>query len=273
MQPNQLTPGAREIRLLVDRLPQDTLIYGSIFLVSASLKRSITLSAKIQSLPDGSAGPVQGRIVWEPDNWSNLAIGYRKQPLEPDSLSGTPDSLPQQEVELPHSQTLAQPPRIKRDQKPSESSLFTTDEDGTKPIERTSSIPILRNKPGGAFSLPNPDMTKSEVEAQPDKPLVSQIFIEEDPGEQTQEASDFSGTVDPIAPSVRELSRRGGSQPLSPIFKETPAPSQPTEASDRGSQQESFPNRRSPDKSKFTKRKIVSSNNIPPIFGDSSKKE
>ncbi|MBO1349113.1 MAG: hypothetical protein EBE86_017760 [Hormoscilla sp. GUM202] len=146
MQPNQLTPGAREIRLQVDRLPQDTLIYGSIFLVSASLKRSITLSAKIQSLPDGAAAPAQGRIVWEPDNWSTLAIGYRKQLLEPDYLSGTPDSLPlpQQEVELPHSQTLAQPPRIKRDQKPPESSLFTTDEDGTK---RTSSIPILRNKP------------------------------------------------------------------------------------------------------------------------------
>jgi len=270
VQPNQLTPGAHEIRLQVDRLPQDTLIYGSIFLVSASLKRSITLSAKIQSLQDGSAGLVQGRIVWEPDNWSTLATGYRKQLLEPDSLSGTPDSLPlpQREVELPHSQTLAQPPRIKRDQKPPESSLFTTDEDGTKPIERTSSIPIFRDKPGGAFSLLNPDITKSEVEAQPDKPLVPQMFIEHDPGEQTQEASE-----DAIAPSVREPSRRGRSQPLRPIFEQTPAPSQPTEESDRGRKQESSPNRRAPDRSKFTKRKIVRSNNIPPIFGDSSKKE
>jgi len=67
------------IALMAIDFPQDTLIYGSIFLVSASLKRSITRSAKIQSLQDGAAAPAQGRIVWEPDNWSTLAIGYRKE--------------------------------------------------------------------------------------------------------------------------------------------------------------------------------------------------
>ena len=239
VQPNQLAPGANEIRLEVDRLPQDTLIYGSIFLVSASLKRSITLSGKIQSLQDGSATPVQGRIVWEPDNWSTLVTGDGKQLPEADSVSGTPDILPQQDVEPPRSQTLAQLPRIKRDRKPRESSLFTnitrkstTEEDGPQRMERTSSIPILEDKPGGAFSLPNSEMTKLGVEVQPDKPLVSQIFIDRVPGDQTQEADDRSSES-----SVPEPSRRVRSQPLSPIFEQTPAPRKPSDEYDQGRKQ------------------------------------
>ncbi|AOY80637.2 hypothetical protein BJP36_12595 [Moorena producens JHB] len=70
-EPHRLNPGRNEIRLHIDRLPEDTLINGTIFLATSSLKRRITLTAHILSLPDEEFVNSEDRVVWEPEEWEN----------------------------------------------------------------------------------------------------------------------------------------------------------------------------------------------------------
>ncbi|MDZ8028427.1 MAG: hypothetical protein RMX97_27595 [Nostoc sp. DedQUE11] len=65
--PRNLTPGDNEIQLHLEELSPSTYINGSIFLVSASLKRRITLTAYINSEANAELLLIQNCIVWKPE--------------------------------------------------------------------------------------------------------------------------------------------------------------------------------------------------------------
>lgn len=69
--PHRLNPGRNEIQLHLDRLPEDTLINGSIFIVTASLKRRITITAYIARLQERSIVSGENLVVWESEDWSS----------------------------------------------------------------------------------------------------------------------------------------------------------------------------------------------------------
>jgi len=77
VEPRNLTTGAHEVRLHIERMTQDTLLCGTLTLSTAFLKRRIMLSAHILSTRDGEAPAAteQDRIVWQPEDWEALRSG------------------------------------------------------------------------------------------------------------------------------------------------------------------------------------------------------
>ncbi|MEM9541420.1 MAG: hypothetical protein AAGA60_18220 [Cyanobacteria bacterium P01_E01_bin.42] len=71
--PRRLQPGANEVTLRLEPVPKDTLIFGSVFLVSDSLKRRLTVSAQVLPLPGES--PTQVKLIWQAKNWQNSPSG------------------------------------------------------------------------------------------------------------------------------------------------------------------------------------------------------
>ena len=67
LQPSQLSPGLNSIQLNIEKMPEDTLVSGNIFLVSASLKRRITVTAHILSPAENSTLAIPNDILWEPE--------------------------------------------------------------------------------------------------------------------------------------------------------------------------------------------------------------
>jgi parallel beta-helix repeat protein len=91
--PRRLEPGPREVKLRIERLQQDTLLNGTITLTSASLKRSILVSAHVQATADHSTPTVSGAVAWEPPDWAALQAGTpppRPKPAKP----AKPHSVP-----------------------------------------------------------------------------------------------------------------------------------------------------------------------------------
>lgn len=74
LQPQQLVAGINEVHLHVERLPQDTLLNGNLFITTAQLKRRITVSAHITSTRAKKSKTVKKtvRVVWQPDDWDTL---------------------------------------------------------------------------------------------------------------------------------------------------------------------------------------------------------
>ncbi|MBD0370232.1 MAG: PD40 domain-containing protein [Pyrinomonadaceae bacterium] len=106
VQPTKLTKGPNEVRLHVERLPQDTLLNGSFLLTTTRLVRRISVHAHIAPAPPVSAKkpgrskkppkeapkPAAARVVWQPDNWDALLAGQipstgRSIPVEPPPIS------------------------------------------------------------------------------------------------------------------------------------------------------------------------------------------
>jgi hypothetical protein len=78
IEPGNLSPGPHEIRLLLDpdRLPKDTLISGTISIVTPFLKRQLLVSAHIREALSEHPEPMQGtgQIIWEPQDWATLLL-------------------------------------------------------------------------------------------------------------------------------------------------------------------------------------------------------
>jgi|GEM_PF-4915246 len=123
--PRQLQPGANEIHLNLEIVPQDTLIYGSFFLVSPTFKRRIAVNARIVKLGDRTSTP--GKIIWEAEGWSHHKVEIqKKRSAEPEKTQiALPETQqPKPSLPYPKSQLFYTPkaPRIKRNQMPSNSS-------------------------------------------------------------------------------------------------------------------------------------------------------
>lgn len=265
LEPRNLTPGFNEIRLHIELLPQDTLINGSIFLVSASLKRRITLTAHILSLLDEEILLSQNSIVWEPEDWSSLVEDQQSQSqsAEPEptqeGFEETPPTKqfdevsvpptypdPQSEAEQSESSALRQP-KIRRGEQPNNEIFKLPDvfiqpqkDFQNKPSSFESpSIPNKKFQLGSPFLLSNQDnTTKSEVEVkqEPPQPQVPTLFLDQE--SQSQQIA-FSQEEFPAASvqatpsSIPSSSRPARLQPTNnELFQQKPTPSEPVDKRD-----------------------------------------
>jgi hypothetical protein len=105
-EPHHLNPGNHEIRLHLDKLPQDTLLDGYIFLASASLKRRIVLTARVLSLSDEQISLSQNSLVWEPQDWSSITetSGTKSQTVFTSNISPIFDTLDRLSIFLKNSE-------------------------------------------------------------------------------------------------------------------------------------------------------------------------
>ncbi|MEB3885015.1 hypothetical protein [Lyngbya sp. CCY1209] len=89
----KLKPGLNSVNISVDKMPEDTLVSGNIFLVSASLKRRITVTAHVISLTEDSTWVIPNRILWEPEtglsNVSNPTSQEQLDQTEPEIIDGS----------------------------------------------------------------------------------------------------------------------------------------------------------------------------------------
>ncbi|NES99788.1 MAG: hypothetical protein F6K61_04275 [Sphaerospermopsis sp. SIO1G1] len=67
--PLKLNPGANEIYVHIEKLPEDTLINGNIYLFSANLKRRIGVTAHIVDAANPSISEIDSDILWEAESW------------------------------------------------------------------------------------------------------------------------------------------------------------------------------------------------------------
>ncbi len=70
--PIQLNPGLNNIEIQIESMPKDTLIDGSIFLVSPSVKRRIALTAHVISATDENHQNPINNIIWQPEELNNI---------------------------------------------------------------------------------------------------------------------------------------------------------------------------------------------------------
>lgn len=85
LQPQHLVAGTNEVHLHVERLPQDTLLNGSLFITTPQLKRRITVSAHITSTRAKKSKTVKktARVVWQPADWDALVALPPPLPPQP----------------------------------------------------------------------------------------------------------------------------------------------------------------------------------------------
>lgn len=91
LQPQQLVAGTNEVHLHVERLPQDTLLNGNLFITTAQLKRRITVSAHITSTRAKKSKTIKktARVVWQPDDWDTLVSLPPPAPPKPPVIAST----------------------------------------------------------------------------------------------------------------------------------------------------------------------------------------
>lgn len=225
IEPRNLTPGLNEIRIHIEKLPKDTFIDGSIFLVSASLKRRIALTAHILSLPNSQILPIPN-IVWEPEDWSNFVAGQLTQSFDsepimvvsqpltsplPSADITIPPTYPESEEEVLSSQPSdMRQPKIRRGDRPNPE-IFKS------PEQNRASVDIDRDV------IDTPSF---------EKPQISDIFIQ---NQKNIESQPFSSDSPSISKPTSSSSRRARSQPINPIFNSTPTSSLPLEKSESDS--------------------------------------
>jgi hypothetical protein len=99
LHPSSLTPGAHEVRVQLDPLMADTLLFGTIAIKTAFLRREIVLNAHVlapvEGLPAPSADP--DRIVWQPADWDALLAGGVPLAPPPTSMPVSPPPVPEPE--------------------------------------------------------------------------------------------------------------------------------------------------------------------------------
>jgi len=94
LEPANLTPGAHDVKIHIERFPRDTLLNGTILLTTAFLKRRMEFSAHIMEPRPGDEPPdtEQGRIVWKSDAIAprpitpRSPVSVRSRPVAPVSV-------------------------------------------------------------------------------------------------------------------------------------------------------------------------------------------
>ena len=172
--PRRLQPGANEIVLRLEQVPKDTLIFGSVFLVSDSLKRRLTVSAQVLPLSNGT--PTQGKLIWEAKNWQKSPPSS-PSPHIPHS-SYTPHT--------PHTSPYHTSSKIRRQQMPSSTSwLIDTADNNSDRTPSSTSPPVQKfstNKAiEGVFSVTNDTKLEKEGTNSPQSnvPAIPAIFLQE----------------------------------------------------------------------------------------------
>ncbi|MEG4271984.1 MULTISPECIES: CHAT domain-containing protein [unclassified Microcoleus] len=218
-EPRNLTPGPNEIRLHIEKLPKNTLIDGSIFLVSPSLKRRIALTAHILYLPNSQILPIPN-IVWEPEDWSTFVAGQLPQSFEPEPIMVVSQplipTLPSADIRVPP--TYPEPEEKVQSSQPS---------DPQRPKIRWGDRPnpeIFKSPEQSGASV---DIDRDVIDTPSfEKPQISDIFIQ---NQKNIESQPFSSESPSISQPTSPSSRRVRSQPINPIFNSTPTSSVPLE--------------------------------------------
>ncbi len=104
--PHTLQPGAQEIRLKIEQMPQDIILNGVIALKTRMINRLMNLTAHILSRGNG-APPPKGHVVWQPHDWEALKGGAAPtQPKRTQVKQTAPRTLALGDTEKPP-QTMA----------------------------------------------------------------------------------------------------------------------------------------------------------------------
>jgi CHAT domain len=192
-EPHNLTKGANEIHLRIEKFPknQDILIDGNIFLVSASLKRRITITAHIRSLPEDEFSPSQGSIVWQPEDFELIPT---QQPENPENNDEQPTSPSQKRK--PH-KTLGD--------------AFNS----ANPSNKSDNVPPISNL----------------EKAQPINPLFTQKFSSSQSSNESNEILNQESTTHNTSPTDSQSLKRQIIRPnqISPLFGDNLKNKQPNE--------------------------------------------
>ncbi len=224
--PRQLTPGRNEIQLHLEKLSQSIYIEGSIFIVSSSLKRRITLTAYIQ-LADEQFSPTQNQIIWEPENWAIIPKLKFENPESEMTSVQSEELTSSRQSENNYEEQQQQSPlesRIRRGVKPNDkifSSLLkntTVEEQPQKDVETKKQL-------GDAFIISGQE---SKIEHAPNQEHLS------DPSSSLFTRSYRPNSIFynlepmPSEPSNKQEdgSKEKRSPSINPIFEQTSPPSQ-----------------------------------------------
>ncbi|MDB9313117.1 hypothetical protein PN462_08390 [Spirulina sp. CS-785/01] len=169
--PRHLQPGVNGVTLLLENLPQDTLIFGSVFLVSDSLKRRMTVTGHILSLPDGK--PHHQQLIWEAKtikttkspSLSQKTVKPRPTPPNPPTPSPVSSSTPS--------------PKIRRQQTPNltASSWLVNEPTGEESGTSSPEVGMFATSPTGTSHS-----TTSHPTSKSGKPAIAvpDLFLQED---------------------------------------------------------------------------------------------
>lgn len=278
-EPQRLNPGRNEIRLHIDKLPEDTLINGTIFLATSSLKRRITLTAHILSLPDQDVVNSEEGVVWEPEDWENyvpvpelddsfansestesVVVEQRKPtevivpPTDPETLQE--NSPEQSDSSVKYKLSPGEKPNQKLFNQQSQSSAVESPSNSDRDYQIGKEI-------GKAFSIPNQQPNpKSPVDTEENLSQTSSQTSSQLPALFANQESPVENNNNVYTSSNNQQSQQQ-SQPINPILKESSVPNQSSEQLDQNSS--------SSDSPQSTPRKIVRAKEISPLFGNSKR--
>ncbi|MFZ1025213.1 MAG: hypothetical protein WAN66_03225 [Limnoraphis robusta] len=68
VEPTHLNTGHNEVKLYLEELPENILINGNLFIISANFKRRIVLTANIVSRSEEPSDQINS-IIWQPEDW------------------------------------------------------------------------------------------------------------------------------------------------------------------------------------------------------------
>lgn len=188
--PSNLIPGKNEITLKVEVPIQDTLLYGTLCLKSAFLKRQIMVTGSIIQAQSGNSDVAyaDGSILYEPSDWAQISLSGRSSetsmPVTPPPVTITldpPPVYPKTQVEPPLTITLNPPPvhpqtQVEPPQAPKEAQGSTVQTNG--PFIKPQ---LQRIRRGGSISplfgeqVPQPVHTNGGV-FEPTRVNLSTVF-------------------------------------------------------------------------------------------------
>jgi hypothetical protein len=170
--PHSLKAGVNEVKLHVERLPQDTLLSGVITLSTAFLVRHITATAQIISAQAGQAQPVQGsgQVVWQAPDWDALSQAPPPAPPPSEPIPVMPPTIPVTQVAVPP----VYPPEVKTipvQQPPAVPPPPSMPVSNTQPYQQPApQQPQQPQQPPP--QIPQPSVPVVNVQPQPSQPLT-----------------------------------------------------------------------------------------------------
>lgn len=239
--PHKLNPGANEINIQVEKLPQDTLVNGSIYLVSANFKRRIAITAHIVSLSDQDTLTIDNDVIWEAETWATFSQSAIKEnvinipekttqveqiPIEQEVVINQTceklEPLPKPDsIHTENNNEVASKSRTYREVKPhkifeSESQKLNKQqsqiENSDSSTKSASVNPLFQTVKNNYSEIENDHLPASSQESS--SSVINPIF---------QKNSPFSQPINPNQVSEKSSSQKSDSQTNSPAKKRTQA--------------------------------------------------
>lgn len=285
-EPTQLNSGYHEICLHIDQMPKDTLLNGAIFLISASFKRRIPLTAHIQSLTNHQLEVSEDSVIWEPSDWSNsLPVSSEDESFSEaeytdsdvvtfTNLTVTESSEETQESSADPKLPIYEPDKeflskrqIKvRKGEPYDHTLFQSQRNqSSQKVDQTQKIEPSQPPKLFTQSQKNQNLPSSEpkIESDSESSELPSIFSQQksEPTESpsSEETSSNSSDIHSSKPTAR-------SRTVNPLFQQ-----KQTSTADSEHQEPSINQTNANSSDQSDKRKVVHDKKISPLFKNSAK--